>query len=80
MGFGALTYAGKYQLFVNYVNEMAAMIKGYGMVPIAFNDGIYFNQDTSYNFDKQIAVLSGPPAGPATSPLLRPPWQVLVTR
>ncbi len=56
MGFGALTYAGKYQLFVNYVNEMAAMIKGYGMVPIAFNDGIYFNQDTDYNFDKQIAV------------------------
>ena len=56
MGFGALTRAGKYQLFVKYVNEMAGIIKGYGMVPVAFNDGIYFNQDTSYAFDKQIMV------------------------
>ena len=56
MGFGALVNQGKYQLFVNYVNEMAALIKGYNMTPIVFNDGIYFNNATSYNFDKDITV------------------------
>ena len=56
MGFGQLVSEGKYQLYVDYVNEIAGMIKSYGMVPVAFNDGIYFNQDTSYNFDKQVMV------------------------
>ncbi len=56
MGFGALTWAGKYQLYVDYVNDIAAIIKSAGMKPIAFNDGIYFNQNTRYNFDKEITV------------------------
>ena len=56
MGFGALVSVGKYQLYVDYVNEVAQLIKGYGMVPVAFNDGIYFNQNTAYSFDKQIMV------------------------
>ncbi len=56
MGFGALVYAEKYPLYVSYVNDIAALVKSYGMVPMAFNDGIYFNQNTSYNFDTQIMV------------------------
>lgn len=47
MGFGQLQSAGEYGDFVEYVNEMAAQIKDAGMKPMAFNDGIYYNQDIS---------------------------------
>ncbi|MGN0998728.1 MAG: family 20 glycosylhydrolase, partial [Faecousia sp.] len=57
MGFGNLVSNGKYSLFVNYVNEMANMIKTAGMVPMAFNDGFYFNGNTSSGtFDTDIMV------------------------
>ncbi|MBQ7889420.1 MAG: family 20 glycosylhydrolase [Erysipelotrichaceae bacterium] len=56
MGFGALVRAKKYQLFVDYVNSVANMIKESNMIPMAFNDGIYFNMDTSYSFDTDIMV------------------------
>ena len=56
MGFGHLMSSGKYQLFVDYVNELNAMIKAAGMKTMAFNDGIYFQNQTSYAFDKDIMI------------------------
>jgi len=47
MGFGNLQSEGKYSYYVTYVNDVAAMIKNAGMTPMAFNDGIYFNNNTS---------------------------------
>lgn len=57
MGFGNLQDTGKYSYFVKYVNQMAAMIKNAGMTPMAFNDGIYYNNVTSDDtFDTGILV------------------------
>lgn len=57
MGFGNLQSAGKYSYYVTYVNQVAKMIKGAGMTPMAFNDGIYFNSDTySGTFDTEIII------------------------
>lgn len=57
MGFGNLQDTGKYSSFVDYVNQMAAMIKNAGMTPMAFNDGIYFNNNTSSGtFDTDIVI------------------------
>lgn len=57
MGFGNLQTTGKYSYYVDYVNDVAAMIKGAGMTPMAFNDGIYFNSDTySGTFDTEIII------------------------
>ena len=57
MGFGNLQDTGKYSSFVDYVNQMAAMIKSADMIPMAFNDGIYFNNNTSSGtFDTDIVI------------------------
>ena len=57
MGFGNLQDSNKYSYYVKYVNKMADMIKGAGMTPMAFNDGIYFNNNTtSGTFDKDIVI------------------------
>lgn len=57
MGFGNLQDTGNYSYFVKYVNQMAAMIKNAGMTPMAFNDGIYFHNDTSSGtFDTDIVI------------------------
>ena len=58
MGFGNLQSTGEYSYYVKYVNKMANMIKKSGMTPMAFNDGIYFNNnDTSFGtFDTDIVV------------------------
>ena len=57
MGFGKLQNSGKYSYYVNYVNQVAAMIKNAGMKPMAFNDGIYFNSNTSSGtFDTDIII------------------------
>lgn len=57
MGFGNLQQSGTYSNYVKYVNKMADMIKGKGMTPMAFNDGIYFNNNTmSGTFDKDIVI------------------------
>lgn len=57
MGFGNLQSTRKYSYYVNYVNDVAAMIKDAGMKPMAFNDGIYFNDNTSGGtFDTDIIV------------------------
>lgn len=46
----------KYGYFVNYVNSIASTVKTAGMVPMAFNDGIYYNYDESNRFDTDIAI------------------------
>ena len=56
MGFGNLVEQGKYQIFVDYVNELNAMVKAAGMKTMVFNDGIYFQNQTSYAFDTDIMV------------------------
>ena len=57
MGFGKLQSEGKYSYYVTYVNDVAAMIKNAGMTPMAFNDGIYFNNNTSSGtFDTDIVI------------------------
>lgn len=57
MGFGNLQSSGNYRYYVNYVNDVAKMIKAAKMTPMAFNDGIYFNNNTSSGtFDTDIIV------------------------
>ena len=56
MGFGNLQDSGKYSYFVDYVNKMADMIKAAGMTPMAFNDGIYFNNKSVGTIDNSIVV------------------------
>lgn len=56
-GFGAIQSAGLYDDYIAYVNSAAAIVKEAGMTPMAFNDGIYFNNVTSSGtFDSDIAV------------------------
>lgn len=47
MGFGNLQSTGKYSYYVKYVNTVDEMIQAAGMTAMAFNDGIYFQNDTS---------------------------------
>ena len=47
MGFGNLQDTNKYSYYVNYVNAVDDMIQAAGMTAMAFNDGIYFNSNTS---------------------------------
>lgn len=57
MGFGQLQSTRQYGKFVEYVNAMAAQIKNAGMTPMAFNDGIYYNENTSYGtIDNEILI------------------------
>lgn len=56
MGFGNLQSTGKYEYYAKYVNKMADMIKGKRMTPMAFNDGIYFDNNTQYYFDNSIVI------------------------
>lgn len=60
MGFGQLALTGKYSLFVNYVNEVATIVSEASekkMKPVAFNDGFYFNGNTtSGTFSTDIVI------------------------
>ena len=57
MGFGKLQSTGEYSYYVQYVNDVAKMIKNAKMTPMAFNDGIYFNNNTSSGtFDTDIII------------------------
>lgn len=57
MGFGNLQSTGKYSYYVQYVNQMAAAVKESKMTPMAFNDGIYFADNTSSgDFNTDIIV------------------------
>lgn len=57
MGFGNLQSTGKYSYYVTYVNAVGKMVKDAKMTPMAFNDGIYFNSNTSSGtFDTDILI------------------------
>lgn len=56
MGFGHLVSAGQYGDFADYVNSLAGVLKSLDLTPRAFNDGIYYNNDTSVSFDQDIQV------------------------
>ena len=56
MGFGHLVSAGLYGDFADYVNSLAGVLKSLDLTPRAFNDGIYYNNDTSVSFDQDIQV------------------------
>lgn len=79
MGFGHLQTYGLYDEFATYVNAVAKIIKDAGMKPVAFNDGIYFNNNTT-SFDSDIVIAYWTPVGPTTVWPLLPLWQARVTR
>ena len=57
MGFGYLIDNDMYGNFITYVNTLVADICDLGMTPIAFNDGIYFRENTSFGtFDTRLVV------------------------
>ena len=57
MGFPKLVANGQYDDFVKYVNEVSAMVKEAGMTPMAFNDGIYYDNTTDQGtFDQDIII------------------------
>lgn len=57
MGFGYLIDSDKYGNFITYVNTLVEDICDLGMTPVAFNDGIYFRENTSYGtFDNRLVV------------------------
>ena len=43
VGFDGLQTYGMYDDFIRYMNDVAGMIKGARMTPMAFNDGFYYN-------------------------------------
>ena len=56
-GWTVLQTQGKYSKFITYANDLANIVKSHGLKPMAFNDGIYYNNDTSSGtFDKDIIV------------------------
>lgn len=55
--FSDLINSGGYSNYITYLNAVAGMIENAGMTPMAFNDGIYYNQKTGYGeIDKNIVV------------------------
>ena len=56
-GWTVLQTKGKYSKFITYANDLAHIVKSHGLKSMAFNDGIYYNSDTSFGtFDKDIIV------------------------
>ncbi len=57
MGFSVLYNNGDYHKhFVPFFNEVAAIVKEAGLVPRAFNDGLYYKNDTSVPMDSDVEV------------------------
>ena len=70
MGFGNLQTDGKYSYYVTYVNAVAKMVKDAKMTPMAFNDGIYFNSNTSSGtFDTDILICYWSNGWPGYTPM-----------
>lgn len=68
-GFSDLQESKKYGAFIDYVNNMAAQVQNAGMTPMAFNDGIYYNNITnSGTFDTNIAIAYWTPGWSGYSP------------
>lgn len=56
-GWQKLQEQGFYDEFISYVNGLAKIIKDANMLPMCFNDGIYYNSDDSFGtFDKDIII------------------------
>lgn len=56
-GWDKLQESGLYKNFIFYVNELALIVKKSGLIPISFNDGIYYNSnDRMGNFDRDIVI------------------------
>ena len=55
-GFASLQRTGLYDDFVNYVNDLAAVVQNAGMKAIVFNDGVSYNYATSSMIDKDVLV------------------------
>ena len=52
-----LQYYDDYPKFIQYANDLAAIVKAENLRPMAFNDGIYYNSDTeSGTFDSDIII------------------------
>lgn len=56
MGFQGLYTSGKYQKFVDFLNQAAQIVINHGMTPRAFNDGVYYNEDNTYHINSKIQV------------------------
>ena len=57
MGFGVLQKNDHYGDYIEYVNELARIVKDSGMTPMAFNDGFYYGGVTDEgNFDTDIMI------------------------
>ena len=57
MGFEVIYRNGIYkQHFIPFFNDVAASIKERGMWPRCFNDGVYYNNDTSVKMDQDVQV------------------------
>ena len=70
MGFGNLQSEGNYSYYVKYVNKVAKMIEDAQMTPMAFNDGIYFaNNTSSGTFDTDIIICYWSNGWPGYSPM-----------
>lgn len=55
--FSDLINAGGYDDYITYLNAVAEMIETAGMTPMAFNDGIYYNNSINYGaIDTNILV------------------------
>ena len=55
--FSELISSGAYSSYITYLNTVAGMIENARMKPMAFNDGIYYNEQTEYGkIDKNIFV------------------------
>lgn len=62
--------------FIAYVNGLAKIIKDANMLPMCFNDGIYYNSNDSFGtFDKDIIISYGLPVG-GDMMLLKPEYLV----
>ena len=56
MGFQGLYTSGKYQKFVEFLNNAAQIVINHGMTPRAFNDGIYYKEDNAYSINPAIQI------------------------
>ena len=56
-GWADIQRNGAYKNFVEYVNHLCGIIKAAGMKPLCFNDGIYYNRNTSFGtFDSDLTI------------------------
>lgn len=56
-GWEKLEETGKYKDFIKYVNLLAKDVKAHGMIPMCFNDGIYYDKNDNFGeFDKDIII------------------------